>query len=130
MLMKSALLCLALNIYHEARDQPLAGQIAVAQVVINRVHHENYPSSVCSVVKQRNQFSWLWDDISDKPYEKEAWTLSQRVAKTVLDGVTIEIVEGATHYHATSVNPGWAKRLKKIVQIDDHIFYKKSIDPL
>ena len=130
MLMKSALLCLALNIYHEARDQSMAGQIAVAQVVVNRVHHEGYPSSVCSVVKQRNQFSWLWDDISDKPYEKEAWILSQRVAKTVLDGVTVEIVEGATHYHATSVKPAWAKRLKKIVQIDDHIFYKESIDPL
>jgi len=124
MLLKSSLLCLALNIYHEARDQSLAGQVAVAQVVINRVLHKDYPSTVCSVVKQRNQFSWLWDDISDKPYEKEAWILSKRVAKTVLDGVTIEIVEGATHYHATSVNPSWAKKLKKIVQIDDHIFYK------
>jgi len=125
MLMKSALLCLALNIYHEARDQSLAGQIAVAQVVVNRVLHEDYPSSVCSVVKQKHQFSWLWDDISDKPYEKESWILSKRVAKTVLDGRTIEIVEGATHYHATSVKPKWASRLHKIVQIDKHIFYKR-----
>jgi len=124
MLMKSALLCLALNIYHEARDQPLAGQIAVAQVVVNRVHHEDYPSSVCSVIKQKHQFSWLWDDISDKPYEKEAWVLSQRVAKSVLDGRTIEIVEGATHYHATSVKPKWARRFYKVVQIDKHIFYR------
>lgn len=129
MLMKSALLCLALNIYHEARDQPLAGQIAVAQVVVNRVLHENYPSSVCGVVKQKHQFSWLWDDISDKPYEKEAWMLSKRIARTVLAGKTTEIIEGATHYHATSVKPKWARKLQKIVQIDKHIFYK-SIDPL
>ena len=124
MLLKSALVCLALNVYHEARDQPLAGQIAVAQVVVNRVLHEDYPSSVCSVVKQKNQFSWLWDDIDDKPYEKEAWKFSQRVAKSVLDGRTTEIVEGATHYHATSVKPGWARKFHKVVQIDKHIFYR------
>jgi len=128
MLMKTALICMALNIYHEARDQPLAGQLAVAQVVVNRTLHEDYPSSVCSVVKQKHQFSWLWDDISDKPYEKEAWKLSQQIAKSVLAGRTTEIVEGATHYHATSVTPGWSKRLERVVKIDKHIFYRSPID--
>ena len=128
MLMTTALICMALNIYHEARDQPLAGQLAVAQVVVNRTLHEDYPSSVCSVVKQKHQFSWLWDDISDKPHEKEAWKLSQQIAKSVLAGRTTEIVEGATHYHATSVTPGWSKRLERVVKIDKHIFYRSPID--
>ena len=56
-----AIVCLALNVYHEARDQPFKGQIAVAQVVMNRVHDDRYPDDVCSVVKQGQTYSWKPD---------------------------------------------------------------------
>ena len=70
----AALVCLALNIYFEARNQPTSGQIAVAEVTLNRVASRNYPNTVCGVVKQSNKngcaFSWYCDGKSDKPYEK------------------------------------------------------------
>ena len=124
MIIKTALMCLALNVYHEARDQSTAGQVAVAQVVINRVNDERFPDSVCKVVKQPGQFSWLWDKKSNKPYEEKAWDKSLVVARTVYDGKTVDITDGATYYHANYVTPSWAKKRTKTVRIDDHIFYK------
>ena len=131
-----AVMCLALNVYHEARSQSLVEQIAVAQVVINRVNDERYPDTVCGVVKQgeknpdgsmkedRCQLSWYCDGIKDTPYNKDAWELALSVAKSVHAGHTVEITGGATHYHATSVNPFWAKTLKKVTRIGKHIFYR------
>ena len=131
-----AVMGLALNVYHEARSQSLVEQIAVAQVVINRVNDERYPDTVCGVVKQgeknpdgsmkedRCQFSWYCDGIKDTPYNKDAWELALSVAKSVHAGHTVEITGGATHYHATSVNPFWAKTLKKVTRIGKHIFYR------
>ena len=93
-----AVMCLALNVYHEARSQSLVEQIAVAQVVINRVNDERYPDTVCGVVKQgeknpdgsmkedRCQFSWYCDGIKDTPYNKDAWELALSVAKSVHAG--------------------------------------------
>lgn len=124
MIIKTALMCLALNVYHEARDQSTAGQVAVTQVVINRVNDDRFPDSVCKVVKQPGQFSWLWDKKSDKPYEERAWDKSLAVAKTVYDGKTIDITDGATYYHATYVSPSWAEKRTKTVRIDNHIFYR------
>ena len=124
MIIKTALMCLALNVYHEARDQSTAGQIAVTQVVINRVNDTRFPDSICKVVKQPGQFSWFWDKKSDKPYEEKAWQKSLMVARTVYDGKTIDITDGATYYHANYVNPSWARKRTKTVRIDDHIFYK------
>lgn len=138
MLLKTALICLAMNVYHEARDQSTVGQIAVAQVVINRVNDNRYPDSVCKVVKQslrdedglpikdKCQFSWYCDGASDKVHEKEAWKKSLQVAKSVLHGKTTNLVGISTHYHADSVYPYWAKEYKRIAKIDDHIFYEWS----
>ena len=89
-----ALMCLALNVYHEAKNQSLIGQIAVAQVVMNRVKDERYPNTVCEVVEQgptyswkpdypvrnRCQFSWYCDGKSDKPKEEFAWEQAITVA--------------------------------------------------
>ena len=66
----------------------------------------------------------LWPKKSDKPYEEKAWEKSLVVAKTVYDGKTIDITDGATYYHATYVNPSWAKKRTRTVKIDNHIFYK------
>ena len=122
-------MCLALNIYHEARDQSTAGQLAVAQVTINRVASKHYPNTVCDVVYQKGKsicaFSWTCDGVSDTPHEKKAWKKSQHLASMMLDGDNdIDVVNGATHYHTTSVNPYGADTLRKVKQVGDHIFYK------
>jgi len=133
-----ALVCLALNVYHEARDQPFIGQVAVAQVVMNRVRDDRYPDSVCDVVKQgptyswkqdfpvrhRCQFSWYCDGKSDKTPDQTAWQQAMLIAQGVHTGNLDDFVEGATHYHATYVLPEWTESKVPIVQIGDHMFYR------
>ena len=129
--------CLALNIYHEARNQPLVGKLAVAQVTINRVNHNRFPDSVCAVVRQgfyynqspiknKCQFSWWCDGKSDKPKDKASWQQIQILADKIYTGFFdgIDIVKGATHYHASYVKPYWAKDKQKLIKIKNHIFYK------
>tara|TARA_B110000285_G_scaffold110821_1_gene125813 strand:- start:347 stop:880 length:534 start_codon:yes stop_codon:yes gene_type:complete len=133
--------CLAKNIYFESGNQPLAGKIAVSQVVLNRVHSDEYPNDICSVVYQakwftnwkgisvpvRNmcQFSWFCDGKSDIPEDSETWNKSLSIAKDLLYyNNIIDLTEGATHYHADSVHPYWADSLNRTVTIDNHIFYK------
>jgi len=132
-----ALVCLALNVYYEARDQPLQGQMAVAEVVMNRVVNNNFPDTVCEVVEEgptyswkpdfpiRNkcQFSWYCDGKSDKPVEKEAWETALVVAKDIFANRPI-ILKGSTHYHAVSVRPKWSKTKTFVKRIGDHLFYK------
>ena len=135
--------CLALNIYYEARGSNFADQVGVADVVLNRVNDRRYPDSVCGVVQQgkkkpswkdqsvmvmvRNmcQFSWYCDGKADNPHQGDAWVNAQTVAWRIMQfGEFRGISEGATHYHATYVNPAWNKYLRKTVQIQDHVFYK------
>ena len=115
--------CLALNIYFEARDQSFAGQLAVAQVTLNRVESPRYPDSVCEVVKDRDQFSWYWDGKSDTPFNAGAWETAQLVASAALDGTRMVGLEGVTHYHALYVEPFWADPDRLVAQIGDHKFY-------
>lgn len=133
-----ALVCLALNIYHEARDQPFIGQVAVAQVVMNRVRDDRYPDDVCEVVTQgptyswrpdfpvrhRCQFSWYCDGKSDKTPDETAWEQALIIAQGVHTGNLDDFVEGATHYHATYVLPEWAESKVPVVQIAEHVFYR------
>jgi len=128
-MIESALMCLALNVYFEARSDTMTGQYAVAHVVINRVQSDKFPYDVCSVVKQsRNdgtcQFSWYCDGKSDKPREPYAWAYAQMVAADVILGETVDITEGATHYHANYVRPYWADKLEYTVTYGSHLFYK------
>ena len=129
--------CLALNIYHEARNQPTAGKLAVAQVTLNRVKHDRFPNTICGVVyqgyylnnnpiKHKCQFSWWCDGKSDKPKEIESWNYALMLARHMHEGVfdNIDVVKDATHYHAVYVKPYWTKEKKKVKVIADHIFYK------
>ena len=138
--------CLALNIYHEARSQSFAGQLAVAQVVMNRVKDSRYPNTICEVVLQgphspswkdktrmwpirhRCQFTWYCDGKSDKPTNKKAWIYSIALTRYFLarSMMIIDFTEGATHYHADYVDPSWARKKNyiKTVQIDTHKFYR------
>ena len=143
MILETAFICLALNTYHEAKNQSTVGQIATAQVVMNRVEDRRFPNTVCEVVKQgptrpswedpnkeypikhRCQFSWYCDGKSDVPKNEKAWKKAQDVAFLVLyDKIKLDVTEGATHYHATYVKPAWAKTKKRTTQIEKHIFYR------
>tara|TARA_R100001369_G_scaffold91126_3_gene131644 strand:- start:424 stop:834 length:411 start_codon:yes stop_codon:yes gene_type:complete len=131
------LACLALNIYHEARGESIEGQIAVSQVVMERVKSPKYPNTICEVVtqgptysystnhpiKHRCQFSWYCDGLSDKPKNKIAYLNSLDVAEKTLHGLK-DMVKGSIYYHSIKVKPWWAKYKIKVVQIDDHLFYK------
>lgn len=128
-------LCLAMNIYHEARGEPLAGQLAVGLVTMNRVESPRFPDDICSVVKQgrywkgnpvRNQchFSWWCDGKSDTPQDDNAWAESVNMAYRIENGFITDFTDGATHYHANYVQPYWADEHDYIVQIGQHLFYR------
>ena len=129
--------CLALNIYYESRGSNYADQVAVADVVINRVEDTRYPDSICEVVKQGNkhpngqmkrnqcQFSWYCDGKADVPTNTDAWISAQQTAWFMIwDKKYRGITEGATHYHANYVSPKWAKELQLVGRIGTHIFYR------
>lgn len=123
-----ALVCLALNVYFEARNHDEAAQLAVAHVVLNRVIDPRFPDTVCGVVKQggtrrnRCQFSWYCDGKSDKPYNREAWDKAIEVAGRAF--VEDDTTGGALFYHAPYVMPKWAKSLTQTLADDAHVFYK------
>ena len=114
-----SLRCLALNIYHEARGEPLQGKIAVAHVVLNRVAARRFPAQICAVIQQggerrryRCQFSWWCDGRSDKPRDVAAWRESLLVALLIRRGATDDPTKGALWYHADTVKPYWSKVFK------------------
>ena len=122
-----AVMCLSLNVYWEARNQPVAGQVAVAQVVMNRVLDERYPNTVCGVVYENKQFSWYWDGKPDVPYDQESWEQAQLIADAVIAGSGHSDLEGVTHYHAVYVQPYWINdpaKMEYVAQVGDHKFYK------
>lgn len=134
MIVTSSLLCLALNIYHEARGEPLAGQLAIAEVTLNRVASSKFPDNVCDVVKQakyyqgkpiRNkcQFSWYCDGKPDTPLNSAAWEKALLVANAAYKQRSFRFTKGALYYHSTKVKPFWSKSFNKTIQINNHIFY-------
>jgi spore germination cell wall hydrolase CwlJ-like protein len=123
--------CLANAVYFEARSEPVRGQIAVAQVVMNRVFSGYYPSDVCGVVYQNAhrhlacQFTFACDGIPDVVNDEEAWERAKRIARETLDGkLWLSDVAKATHYHATYVRPYWVRAMHKNAKIGLHSFYR------
>lgn len=140
--------CLAENIYFEARNEDIQGQLAVASVTLNRVNDSRFPSTICGVVKQSSMsrvgkrvvcaFSWYCEN--DKkgkeiPINNKDGTINQRVvdqfriasivAITVLNGDIEDNTKGATHFHNPSISqPDWSRELKKTATIGNHTFYK------
>ena len=127
-----ALFCLAQNVYFEARSQPLIEQVAVAQVVLNRVNSSAYPDTVCSVVYENHypnrlhmcQFSFMCDGVKETVKDAEAWLKANQIASLVLSPDFPDLVDGATHYHADYVRPSWAATQIQVAQIGSHIFYR------
>lgn len=123
--------CLANAVYFEARSEPVRGQVAVAQVVLNRAFSGYYPNDVCGVVYQNAnrhlscQFTFACDGIPDVVTEHEQWERATRIAKATLDGrIWLEDVGKATHYHASYVYPYWVRSMRKHKKIGLHTFYR------
>ncbi|MCU0827269.1 MAG: cell wall hydrolase [Tabrizicola sp.] len=120
--------CLTEAVYFEARGESLAGQIAVAEVILNRVDSPLYPGTVCGVVKQRGgggcQFSYVCNG-KTRMREAAAADLAGRVARAMLDGAPRLLTDGATHFHTRHVRPGWSKRFDHTASIGAHLFYRQ-----
>ena len=130
--------CMTEAIYHEGKNQSFLGQIAIAQVIMNRVYSKHFPSSVCDVVHQaqtykngkiilhRCQFSYYCDG---KPEtvdpSNQQWIKAMEYASIILEGrIRYDLTEGAEFYHAYYVRPSWMQEKTRTVRIDSHIFYK------
>jgi len=132
---KRELTCLALNVYYEARGEPLAGKYAVAEVTMNRVASRRYPGTVCEVVYEKRwdrlrkrhvgAFSWTEFDIIPHP-EGEQWHQAREVAEAAYSGRRQPQLKGALHYHATYIRPSWSRGMQPVARIGGHIFYKGS----
>lgn len=126
----SELRCLAEAIYYEARGESYRGQVAVAEVVMNRVRSRHYPGSVCGVVYQGShratgcQFTFTCDGSLNRRARGRAWERARNIAGQVLLGYTRAVTGNATHYHTTAVNPVWSATLVETSRVGEHIFYR------
>ncbi|MBN8966856.1 MAG: cell wall hydrolase [Rhizobiales bacterium] len=123
--------CLADAVYFEARGEAVRGQIAVAQVVVNRAFSGYYPTTICGVVYQNShrhlscQFTFACDGIRDVVREPDMWERAKRIAKATLDGqLWLPEVGKSTHYHAYWVRPSWVHEMKKLYKTGVHTFYR------
>ena len=123
--------CLTEAVYFEARGEAVRGQIAVAQVVLNRAFSGFYPTTVCGVVYQNKhrhfacQFTFACDNVADVVREPDMWDRAKRIAKAMLDGqLWLPEVDKSTHYHAYWVHPSWVSEMKKMYKFGVHTFYR------
>ena len=123
--------CLAQAVYFESRGEPLSGQIAVAEVVLNRVDNPAYPRSICGVTKQGAgsgrgcQFSYACDGRPDVMTSSVSKARSEKIARMLIDGRPRSVTSGATHFHATYVRPDWSRKFARTASIGNHVFYRQ-----
>lgn len=127
--------CLVEAVYHEARSESFTGQLAVANVIIERANLSKFPNTICKVVhagkywkgnivRNKCAFSYYCDGKKEwSSIEKKALDTAYHVSSLALDGVTLLSTLGATHYHASYVSPSWTNNMERLEQIGTHIFY-------
>jgi spore germination cell wall hydrolase CwlJ-like protein len=123
--------CLADAMYYEARGEGEAGELAIAEVVYNRMHDGNYPRNICGVVFEGSQhsgcqFSFTCSGDMERPKSAAAWRQAERLALRIVTGnVTLgDATGGAISFHAVDVQPGWSDTMEQTTQIGNHIFYR------
>lgn len=114
--------CLAGAVYFESRGESLVGQLAVAHVVLNRAQSGRFPTSLCGVVHQKSQFSFVRGGRMPAVREGSQWNNAVAIAQIARGGSWKNHAPGALFFHARHVSPGWRKT--RIAQIDNHIFYR------
>ncbi|WP_447727734.1 cell wall hydrolase [Sphingomonas koreensis] len=115
--------CLAIGVYYESKGEPLEGQLAVAEVILNRAESGRFPRSVCGVLKQRGQFSFVrGGQLPQPPEGVRAWKTALAVAKVARGDMWDSRVSNALYFHARYVSPGW--RRARVGSVGNHIFYR------
>jgi len=115
--------CLAIGVYYESKGEPLEGQLAVAEVILNRTESGRFPRSVCGVLKQRGQFSFVrGGQLPQPPESARAWKTALAVAKVARGEMWDSKVSNALYFHARYVSPGW--RRARVGSVGNHIFYR------
>lgn len=121
--------CLAKNIYFEARNESLKGQIAIALVTLNRLQESRWSDEACGVIYDNKQFSWYSDGLSDRPRNDDSYEGIALIASAMLDPETamFDFTYGSTHYHADYVEPYWSQYLVRKTKIGTHIYYYEPV---
>jgi N-acetylmuramoyl-L-alanine amidase len=120
--MDAQMKCLATAVYFESKGEPLDGQLAVAQVILNRVENGRFGRDICAVVKAPRQFSFVRGGQMPDPRGAAQYATAEAIALIAASGSWREIVADATHFHATRVSPGW--KLRRVATVGSHIFYR------
>lgn len=124
--------CLTEALYFEARGEPVEGQYAVAEVILNRVDAENYPDSICAVVNQGTgrryacQFTYTCDGRPEEITDQRAYHRLGNIARLMIDGAPRDLTGEATHYHADWVSPRWARTYPRTASYGTHVFYRQQ----
>jgi len=122
-LLIAAAACLSLALYHEARGEPLQGQLMAARVIMNRMQSPRWPSSMCGVITQDRQFSFYRKDNTPKPRDEVAWAKAQKLATDIINDPNILPYSTADHYHTVDVHPVWRRKLHRVARIGRHVFW-------
>ncbi len=128
--MNRELKCLSEALYFEARGERIEGQIAVADVIINRKNSNQFPSTICGVVSEGShkrhacQFSYNCDGKLELIYDRKTYRRIVKLSSLILNGAFSNLTNGATFFHASEVSPAWSKKFKETIKIGRHIFYK------
>ncbi|MCY4305797.1 MAG: cell wall hydrolase [Aestuariivita sp.] len=122
--------CLTEALYFEARGEPVRGQFAVAEVILNRVESVRFPDSICDVIDQGTgklyqcQFTYNCDGFKEVFWDDKAFERVGKVARAMLDTPTHNLTQGATHYHVLGIEPNWSKVYTQTAEIGAHVFYR------
>ena len=125
--------CLAEALYFEARGEPITGQLAVGEVILNRVEDSRYPSSICKVINQGTgrrfacQFTYTCDGKLETVHERKAYEMALKLAKILITTHDRKLTKGSTHYHSNYVNPKWSKKFERVAKYGRHIFYRQPL---
>ena len=125
--------CLAEALYFEARGEPIKGQLAVGEVILNRVEDTRYPGSICKVVNQGTgrrfacQFTYTCDGKLETVQERKPYEIALKIAKILMTTHDRKLTRGSTHYHSNYVNPKWSKKFERVAKFGRHIFYRQPI---
>ena len=114
--------CLAQGVYYESKGEPLEGQLAVAEVIINRARSGRFANSVCGVLTQRGQFSFVRGGVIPQPAGGAQWRTAVAIARVALDDAWDSRASNALFFHATRVSPGWNRA--RVASIGNHVFYR------
>ena len=125
--------CLAEALYFEARGEPIKGQLAVGEVILNRVEDTRYPSSICKVINQGTgrrfacQFTYTCDGKLETVHERKPYEMALKIAKILMTTHDRKLTRGSTHYHSNYVNPRWSKKFERVAKFGRHIFYRQPM---